>query len=192
MNSDFILRYYALNRRVGHTHAMLKGAENTDCIVLTANQRHAEQLKKQSPHINFASIGQYDKLLGTKKPLLLDHFTIENIILEQNARIRELDVALALSRLELARVLDGIKFRESADKIHWRCYLFGHSGENFESGYHVCERCGLHSYHCDKAYQKSAVLFTPFHAMKRFYQNTCYKIRNKVAYWKKHDDDLPF
>jgi len=26
------------------------------------------------------------------------------------------------------------------------CWLFGHTGSSMESGYHVCDRCGLHSY----------------------------------------------
>ncbi len=26
------------------------------------------------------------------------------------------------------------------------CYLFGHTGNFTESGYHVCSRCGLHEY----------------------------------------------
>lgn len=26
------------------------------------------------------------------------------------------------------------------------CYLFGHTGNLTESGYHVCSRCGLHEY----------------------------------------------
>ena len=26
------------------------------------------------------------------------------------------------------------------------CVLFGHKGNNLESGYHVCSRCGLHEY----------------------------------------------
>jgi hypothetical protein len=26
------------------------------------------------------------------------------------------------------------------------CYFFGHTGEFYESGYHVCSRCGLHEY----------------------------------------------
>jgi len=26
------------------------------------------------------------------------------------------------------------------------CWAFGHAGNSTESGYHVCDRCGLHAY----------------------------------------------
>jgi hypothetical protein len=36
-------------------------------------------------------------------------------------------------------------------KVQWflswlLCWLFGHTGRYFDSGYHVCSRCGLHGY----------------------------------------------
>lgn len=30
--------------------------------------------------------------------------------------------------------------------MNYLCYLFGHTGNFTESGYHVCSRCGLHEY----------------------------------------------
>ena len=31
--------------------------------------------------------------------------------------------------------------------IRWLpCFLFGHTGHYFDSGYHICSRCGLHGY----------------------------------------------
>lgn len=52
------------------------------------------------------------------------------------------------------------------------CLLFGHAGEATESGYHVCDRCGMHEYycseHCDPGlsfgdYHKHSYLTYPFH-----------------------------
>lgn len=57
----------------------------------------------------------------------------------------------------------------------WLCTLFGHTGNETESGYHVCDRCGEHEYWSskevmaewdmdapDKDYHSNALLIRPF------------------------------
>lgn len=42
------------------------------------------------------------------------------------------------------------------------CMLFGHTGNETESGYHVCSRCGLHAYHGGEDYDHAAILASPW------------------------------
>lgn len=72
------------------------------------------------------------------------------------------------------------------------CLLFGHVGNEFESGYHVCSRCGLHEYHCNEEYVHAGYLMMPFWHLKRLIFNIINKIKFRYSNWKNKDDDIPF
>ena len=79
------------------------------------------------------------------------------------------------------------------------CILFGHTGQNTESGYHVCDRCGLHEYWCNRqtmnenldydlkfSYDECGILMRPI-----------WRLWNRFDHWNfhrklKNDDDIPF
>lgn len=81
-----IANYYISNRQAGHTTAMLEGALNVDnAIVLVHNEMFANDLKRLtkggatrfvSPHRN------YEQLKGQRRPLLVDHHHLANLILK--------------------------------------------------------------------------------------------------------------
>lgn len=79
-------------------------------------------------------------------------------------------------------------------KINWYlCWAFGHTGSFFESGYHVCSRCGLHGYwsfkendpDCKREYSNAGHLVNWYWRLKRHYDNWRYDRK----YGK---DDIPF
>jgi hypothetical protein len=64
--------------------------------------------------------------------------------------------------------------------MRWLCTLFGHTGTEEESGYHVCSRCGEHALWCSRGaascygfddpgtdYDLAAVIFWPWWWLKR-------------------------
>lgn len=74
------------------------------------------------------------------------------------------------------------------------CFLFGHTGKETESGFHVCSRCGLHEYHCHEEYSRAGYLFRPIYWIKYFLYNSWYKMKRRYIIWKdrKYNDDVPF
>lgn len=74
------------------------------------------------------------------------------------------------------------------------CKLFGHIGNEFESGFHVCSKCGLHEYHCHEEYIQSGYLLIPFYYIKDLWFNFYNRLKWKYIIWKdrKNNNDVPF
>lgn len=78
-----ILDYYKFNPGVGHTTTMLKGAENSDCIIVSANSNDSERFCGMGPGFrrklkvlsSFISGG----MCGLMKPLAWDNFTLMSL-----------------------------------------------------------------------------------------------------------------
>ena len=68
------------------------------------------------------------------------------------------------------------------------CLLFGHTGRETESGYHVCSRCGLHEYHCPE-YVREGYIWEPYIWMKKIIKKTCFFLKKKL---EREDANLPF
>lgn len=84
-------------------------------------------------------------------------------------------------------------------KENLKCKLIGHSGNSFEGGYHVCERCGLHSYFHSYGpgdgeglpdYDKQAYLFMPFYLVLYRWRRLKNWASDKVYQWRK--PGMPF
>jgi len=82
-----------------------------------------------------------------------------------------------------------------APREHWRCVLFGHTGDGNDSGYHVCARCGLHAYwHTPEGnpeatvnYDHCAVLLRPWWRFSDWAGRVW-----QARPWRRDDVDLPF
>jgi hypothetical protein len=73
--------YYSLNRRRGHTTAMLNGAKSDkNILVLLAHniQRNYIDIPKKQT-MTLGEVG-HDRLKGLTKPLLIDHYTFQCIL----------------------------------------------------------------------------------------------------------------
>ena len=64
-------------RGCGKTEAMLKGAENVDCIVVCATHAQEQQLKQRAPKIETISLENLDRLRGLRVPIVIDHYALE-------------------------------------------------------------------------------------------------------------------
>lgn len=76
------------------------------------------------------------------------------------------------------------------------CFLFGHSGYETESGYHVCSRCGMHEYYNCKAYDEDSIngdYYKHSYFFYPFYKVVSLIKRIKRSYINyKNKDDIPF
>ena len=75
---EALLSYYSAFRAVGHTTTMLKGAENTDCVIITATEKQAKYMQERLPEnrtvLSLTSLDTH--LLGMTKPIALDNDAI--------------------------------------------------------------------------------------------------------------------
>ena len=76
-------------RGCGKTEAMLKGAENVDCIVVCATHAQEQQLKQRAPKIKTVSLDNLDRLRGLHNPIVMDHFALEILLREMEREKRE-------------------------------------------------------------------------------------------------------
>ena len=86
-------------RAVGHTYAMMNGAVSQTSIVLVSSQRHKEQLQRGCVENNIEFVTLNDvanrKLVGFRKPLLIDHAVLVDIFWRAYREIARLDSEMA-------------------------------------------------------------------------------------------------
>ena len=99
-----ILTYYTVNRQVGHTHAMLEGARNTDCIVIAHNQAAAHRFIRKG--VNAISIGGISALRGCNRPIVFDNATLY-VLFNEMLKLNDSDAKYKLQRIvEIGRSRD--------------------------------------------------------------------------------------
>lgn len=105
-----IVGYLSGNRQVGHTTAILEGAKNTDCLVLTHNQEYANSLQQQFKikAMSIASAG----IRGRRSAIVLDNAAVQlicstalSLILKQERQIEKLNNKLGAIR-DIAKRID--------------------------------------------------------------------------------------
>ena len=80
--------YFQTTRRAGHTEAVIRGAENSDCIVIVHSHN---QLRHRLPprHIT-VSVDDLVRLKGLSKPLVFDNFPLTTLFTEAGQEISKL------------------------------------------------------------------------------------------------------
>ena len=108
-----ILRYYDVNRQCGHTTAMLEGARSVKSIIITHNQRFADQLKEKDPdNIEAMSIESVDHLMGRNDPIIFDNAAIFALLNEVDKELNRLqsDNRSLRSKLDQVKsIVDGYR-----------------------------------------------------------------------------------
>lgn len=106
MKTDYIksilkelLIYLEVNRQVGHTTAMVEGAGNSDCLIITHNQDMTyfitkdylkENVKYSKKCVSLGSINLGD-LRGRKKPIVFDNAALFIIFRDALNAIKDLE-----------------------------------------------------------------------------------------------------
>lgn len=93
-----LVRYYNSNRGVGHTTAVVAGAENMeDCIVVAANRLDAHRLAAGDMFtvITLAELEEGDKVRGRECPMVLDNYALTELAHQSLAEIRRLEDKIA-------------------------------------------------------------------------------------------------
>jgi len=88
--------YIESNRRVGHTTAMIRGAQNVDnVLVIAANQHHAAMLHRELPRAEVVAITSPVCMIGKTKPLVMDNQALWEICGGALAEIERLETRIA-------------------------------------------------------------------------------------------------
>jgi hypothetical protein len=85
-----------------------------------------------------------------------------------------------------------LKALSAVGSMRWLCRFVGHTGDETESGYHVCSRCGLHEYHCWPEYQRAGLLWRPLWWVQMKLSNGVRPIVRRRKFKLRRNDDVPF
>lgn len=84
--TEEILDYYRFNRGVGHTSTQLGKAPIEDAIFVVTDERQRHWImnnfEKSPKEIITLSNIENHRLMGTSKPLIIDHFALEVLLTE--------------------------------------------------------------------------------------------------------------
>ena len=94
-----LLQYYVTNRQVGHTTAMLRGANNSKCIVLVSREHNYHRLmelqrkRKKGKKYNAITLDgvQNNGLRGHREPILFDNEALYVLFDAAHRRILDLE-----------------------------------------------------------------------------------------------------
>lgn len=98
-----VVEYWTRNRAVGSTYAALEGVngQTSGCILIVINNMQRAKLKDQvAEHVEIMTLDEAKegKLEGYKLPMVMDHFAIQQLIIEMSG------VGMKHGELEKARV----------------------------------------------------------------------------------------
>lgn len=107
---DILNDYYEINRMVGHSYLSMVGIglETLPFIYISEDPAMRDQVKKSNPLAEVHSITFISKenLWGLRKPILVDHYSLQLMIIDKNKK----------HGLEIDELKDRIK--ELEDELH--------------------------------------------------------------------------
>ncbi len=116
-----ILTYLKVNRNIGHTTAVIRGAQNVDkAILVCANEIHANTMKKRCPaSIETVGLGAVENyaLRGKSRPLVFDNHTIASLLRMCSNKIEQLQAQVNASQQTRQQLLDSLTIPELAKQI---------------------------------------------------------------------------
>src|ERR1035437_2418827 len=103
-----LLTYYDSARQVGHTHAMLAGGSNSDCMILCVTRSGSDNIDPKK----LVSLGQVNngRLRGMRKPILIDNHAMYALLSGALCEINALEKqAVSLFAASSKRATDDLK-----------------------------------------------------------------------------------
>lgn len=82
---------YASMRGIGHTHAMLNGAVNSQCAIIVHSLAFANSLRKDAPHNKIYVLRDGSELAGLHMPIAWDNGALALLFEQAVADIRWLE-----------------------------------------------------------------------------------------------------
>lgn len=77
-NLEKLVEMYGYSRGRGHTTAMLEGAKSRNAVIIVADSRQGQQIKREHKGIkDVVSIHDLDRLRGYHGPILVDHYALQ-------------------------------------------------------------------------------------------------------------------
>lgn len=108
-----LLTYYHVNRGVGHTSAVIAGAENLeDCIVVAANQSSAALLSKGNMFtvVTLAGLENGD-IRGRRCPMVLDNHAVIELARQSLAEIARLEKTIKIMK-DAAQIIANVNIHD--------------------------------------------------------------------------------
>jgi hypothetical protein len=76
-----LVQYFDNSRQVGHTTAMINGAKQTDCIIISHNYSGSEYIKTLYPKGKVVALPAIEhELKGQHQPVLLDNAAVVQVV----------------------------------------------------------------------------------------------------------------
>ena len=101
---EFFLSMERSNRQTGRTTAMAKACNEIGGIFVVHNESMKRIIKKQFPGLQVASIGEKTTLIGTTKPVILDHLTWETIMRNNDIENKSVRADIQMYKRQLLRI----------------------------------------------------------------------------------------
>jgi predicted urease superfamily metal-dependent hydrolase len=92
-----------LGRGFGHTHTMMEGAGNADCVVIVAHKQEADRMRAKWPRPQYLTIDQLDRLNGLRKPQVLDHYAMHLLAQKDRGFARRSGIEAAIGKVREMR-----------------------------------------------------------------------------------------
>jgi hypothetical protein len=80
--------YYAGSRGVGHTEALITGAQQSRALVLAADQAHRNYLRQQGLNVETRSYLTHLRGMEVRMPLLVDHWALQRMVGDASHRLQ--------------------------------------------------------------------------------------------------------
>ena len=101
---EFFLSLERNNRQTGRTTALAKACNEIGGIFVVHTENMKGIIKKQFPSLQVVSIGEKTALIGTTKPIILDHLTWTQVIANYNMESKKVRAEIEMYRRQLLRI----------------------------------------------------------------------------------------
>ena len=105
---EFFLSLEQHNRQTGRTTALAKACQEIGGIFVVANETIKHGLKEQFPDLQISVLSPKD-LIGTNKPVILDHFAWKRILMNYEHESKQQRVEVQDLRRKLLKVKKIVK-----------------------------------------------------------------------------------
>ena len=101
---EFFLSLERSNRQTGRTTAMAKACLEIDGIFVVHSEDMRKDIEKQFPGLQTATIGSKLSLIGTNKPVIIDHLVWQQIFANYDMEIKQTRANIQAYKRQLLRI----------------------------------------------------------------------------------------
>jgi len=110
-NLEFFLSLEQHNRQTGRTTALAKACEEIGGIFIVSSEVMKIEMKKKYPKLTIGTIYDTNLLIGSSKPVILDHFAWKQVLIDfdnESKQHRAKIVEIRREVLKLKKIINDI------------------------------------------------------------------------------------